>query len=135
MIPAPPANIAALLSRPVAVLGAGVSGHGVLALLTTLGARGILYDEKADGAQRSFEAPLAAGHDLVVFSPGFAPEHPWLATARAAGCTCVGELDFACVACHQRVEMRRLAILLGPQHSAQSLGFFLPRSEGARYLD
>ena len=95
MIPAPPANIAALLARPVAVLGAGVSGQGVLALLAALGARGILYDEKADGAQRTFAPAVASGHGLVVFSPGFAPEHPWLATARAAGCTCVGELDFA----------------------------------------
>jgi len=95
MIPAPPANIAALLARPVAVFGAGVSGQGVLALLAALGARGILYDEKAGDAQRTFAPAVAAGHGLVVFSPGFAPEHPWLATARAAGCTCVGELDFA----------------------------------------
>jgi len=95
MIPAPPASIAALLARPVAVLGAGVSGQGVLALLAALGARGILYDKKADGAQRSFTPSVASGHGLVVFSPGFAAEHPWLATARAAGCTCVGELDFA----------------------------------------
>jgi len=95
MIPAPPANLAALLARPVAVLGAGVSGQGVLALLAALGARGILFDEKAGGAQRSFAPAVASGHGLVVFSPGFAPEHPWLATARAAGCTCLGELDFA----------------------------------------
>jgi len=95
MLPQPPSSIAALLARPVAVLGAGVSGQGVLALLAALGARGILYDEKADGAARGFAPAVAAGHGLVVFSPGFAPEHPWLATARAAGCTCVGELDFA----------------------------------------
>src|SRR5688572_23371132 len=95
MIPAPPASIAALLSRPVAVFGAGVSGQGVLALLTALEARGILYDEKAEGAQRAFAPEIARGHDLVIFSPGFAVEHPWLAAARAAGCTCLGELDFA----------------------------------------
>ena len=95
MIPVPPANLAALLARPVAVLGAGVSGQGVMALLATLGARGIMYDGKAAAASPTFAAPEAAGHGLVVFSPGFAPEHPWLATARAAGCTCLGELDFA----------------------------------------
>jgi len=95
MIPAPPANIAALLARPVAVFGAGVSGQGVLALLAALGARGILYDEKSTGAHQTFAPVDASGHGLVVFSPGFAPEHPWLAVARAAGCTCVGELDFA----------------------------------------
>jgi UDP-N-acetylmuramoylalanine--D-glutamate ligase len=95
MIPVPPAPFTELLARPVAVLGAGVSGQGVLALLAAIGARGVLYDEQAGNAERSFTAGAAAGHRLVVFSPGFVPEHPWLALARAAGCTCVGELDFA----------------------------------------
>ncbi len=95
MLPTPPASFAALLARPVAVFGAGVSGQGVLALLAALGARGVVYDEKAAGATRPFTPALAATHGLVVFSPGFAVEHPWLAIARATGCTCVGELDFA----------------------------------------
>lgn len=97
MLPAPPPAIAALLDRPVAVFGAGVSGQGVTTLLAALGARGVVYDEKAEMADtvRSFGSKQAGGHGLVVYSPGFAPEHPWLATARAAGCTCVGELDFA----------------------------------------
>jgi UDP-N-acetylmuramoylalanine--D-glutamate ligase len=95
MLPKPPAAIASLLARPVAVFGAGVSGQGVLALLTALGAPGVVYDEKAEGAEKTFPAKKAATHGLVIFSPGFAPEHAWLATARAAGCTCLGELDFA----------------------------------------
>ncbi len=95
MIPAPPANFAALLARPVAVLGAGVSGLGVLELLSAIGANGVLYDAQTAGAQKNFTAASAAGHGLVVFSPGFPPDHPWLATACAAGCTCLGELDFA----------------------------------------
>jgi len=95
MLPQPPQSIAALLARPVAVLGAGVSGQGVRALLAAVGARGVIYDEQAEGAARGFTARAAAAHGLVVFSPGFAPEHTWLATARAAGCTCLGELDFA----------------------------------------
>lgn len=95
MIPSPPDAINALLARPVAVLGAGVSGQGVLELLAAIGGGGLLYDEQAEGAERTFTAREAAGHGLVVFSPGFPPEHPWLAVARAAGCTCLGELDFA----------------------------------------
>jgi len=67
----------------------------MLALLSALEARGIIYDEKAGGAAGTFGDAQAAGHGLVIFSPGFAPEHPWLAEARAAGCTCIGELDFA----------------------------------------
>lgn len=94
-LPPPPSDIAALLARPVAVLGAGVSGQGVLGLLSALGARGVAYDEKAVEALGFFTRKEAAEHGLVVFSPGFAPEHPWLAAARAAGCVCLGELDFA----------------------------------------
>jgi UDP-N-acetylmuramoylalanine--D-glutamate ligase len=91
-IPEPLVN---LLQRPVAVLGAGVSGQGVLALLATINARGVVYDERADNARRSFNATTGREHGLVVYSPGFAPEHAWLVAARDAGCTCLGELDFA----------------------------------------
>ena len=97
MLPQPPSEIAALLMRPVAVFGAGVSGQGVLSLLAALGARGELYDEKAGAAEKVFGAARAGRHGLVIFSPGFPPEHAWLATARAAGCTCLGELDFASI--------------------------------------
>lgn len=95
MLPAPPDSITALLARPVAILGAGVSGQGVLELLGAIGGGGLLYDEKAEGAEHTFTAREAARHGLVIFSPGFAPEHPWLVTARAADCLCLGELDFA----------------------------------------
>ena len=95
MLPKPPAALAVLLHRPVAVFGAGVSGRGVLALLAALGTRGVIYDENAAGAEKNFTAQPAETHGLVIFSPGFAPGHAWLATARAAGCVCLGELDFA----------------------------------------
>jgi UDP-N-acetylmuramoylalanine--D-glutamate ligase len=94
-LPTPPGAIATLLERPVAVLGAGVSGQGVLALLAALGASGVIYDEKADGAEKFFTPKHAALHGLVIFSPGFTPEHRWLMTALARGCVCLGELDFA----------------------------------------
>ncbi len=84
-----------LLDRPVAVFGGGVSGDGVVALLGALGAAAVVYDRKCGAARAEFTAADAAGHSLVVFSPGFAVEHPWLATARAAGCVCLGELDLA----------------------------------------
>ncbi|MDE3083689.1 MAG: UDP-N-acetylmuramoyl-L-alanine--D-glutamate ligase [Verrucomicrobiota bacterium] len=91
----PPKFLQPLLARPVAVIGAGVSGCAVTELLGKLGARGVLFDENAaNGASRDF--PAAAGeHALVVFSPGFAVGHPWLAAASASGAICLGELDFA----------------------------------------
>ena len=95
MLPAPPANIAALLARPVAVFGAGVSGLGVLELLAKIGGVGQVYDEQAPDAENEFTPEHASRHGLVVFSPGFIPNHPWLETAHDADCLCLGELDFA----------------------------------------
>jgi UDP-N-acetylmuramoylalanine--D-glutamate ligase len=80
-----------LLAQPVAILGGGVSGVGACAVLANLGAESTIYDAKGI----AFTAKLARSHRLVVFSPGFPPEHPWLMLARAAGCECRGELDFA----------------------------------------
>ncbi len=88
-----------LLTRPVAIFGGGVSGEGVRALLATLGADGKTYDAK--GAE--FTAKAAAGHGLVIFSPGFAPDHAWLVRARAAGVECLAELDFAALCWSGRV--------------------------------
>jgi UDP-N-acetylmuramoylalanine--D-glutamate ligase len=87
--------VVALLERPVAILGAGVSGAGVQALLASIGAGGTIYDEKSDGPSHNFTSRDAAHYGLVIFSPGFPPEHRWLMTALDAGCVCLGELDFA----------------------------------------
>jgi UDP-N-acetylmuramoylalanine--D-glutamate ligase len=93
MSPAIPSFLRPLLARPVAILGGGVSGAGARALLEKLGGDSVTYD--ATGA--AFTPAAARGHSLAVVSPGFAPAHPWLAAARAAGCECLGELDFASV--------------------------------------
>ena len=87
----PPASIAPLLAKPVAVFGAGVSGEGVRALLAALGVGAKVYDEKGT----DFTAAAARQHMLAIYSPGFAPEHPWFARARAAGVEALGEVDFA----------------------------------------
>lgn len=92
----PPEFIRSLLSRPVAVLGAGVSGRALTNLARALGAEVALYDASgADGAGKTFAAADAERHGLVLFSPGFAPTHPWLSLARTCGALCLGELDFA----------------------------------------
>lgn len=86
-----PALIAPLLAKPVAVFGGGVSGDGVCLLLSAVGAQGKVYDAK--GA--AFTDAVAQDHALVVYSPGFVPDHPWLVSARAAGAACLAEVDFA----------------------------------------
>jgi UDP-N-acetylmuramoylalanine--D-glutamate ligase len=91
----PPDFLRPLLERPVAVFGAGVSGEGAVELLTGLGVETVVYDRQGGAAVADFSAAVAPRHSLVVFSPGFAPEHPWLVTARAAGLCCLPELDLA----------------------------------------
>ena len=92
----PPGLLAPLLRRPVAIFGGGVSGQAAGDLLDCLGASSEVFDEKAGaGASQRFECSQARQHRLVVFSPGFTADHAWLQTAREAGCTCMGELDFA----------------------------------------
>lgn len=91
-----PDFIEPLLEQPVAVFGGGGSGQAVDTLLARLGAAGVVYDERPGvGAARTFGPEEAARHRLVVFSPGFPPGHAWLAAARSAECTCLGEMDFA----------------------------------------
>jgi UDP-N-acetylmuramoylalanine--D-glutamate ligase len=86
-----PAFLSPFLARPVAVFGGGVSGVGARDLAASLGAEAVIYDRTG----LEFTDTAAAGHRLVVFSPGFTPSHPWLSRARAAGCKCLGEIDFA----------------------------------------
>ena len=92
----PPNFLIPLLQDPVAIFGGGVSGQAVRDLLAPMGARSELFDEKPGvGTKHAFDPAEVGRHQLVVFSPGFAPDHPWLQAARAGGCTCLGELDFA----------------------------------------
>ena len=84
--------------RPVAVFGMGVSGRAVVACLERYGIRCIAYDQRSEtafGVRHIFGRQEASQHDLVVYSPGFAQDHPWLQTARSIGLLCLGEMDFA----------------------------------------
>lgn len=79
-----------------AVFGAGVSGRGAAALLRSQGAWVTLFDEKGgDGVKSEFSEADARRHKIVVYSPGFRSDHPWLARGRAAGAKVYGELEFA----------------------------------------
>ena len=93
--PLPPV-LQGLTDRPVAVLGAGVSGSAVRELLASLGLPCVVYDERGgEGITTRFTRTEAINHRLVIHSPGFAQNHAWLTVARASGCVHWGELDFA----------------------------------------
>ncbi|WOO43550.1 UDP-N-acetylmuramoyl-L-alanine--D-glutamate ligase [Rubellicoccus peritrichatus] len=91
-----PDNIKPYLDRSVAVLGYGVSGRGLVALLRACGIWYEVYDEYNGEARHSeFDEGRAKQHGLVLYSPGFSKDHRWLVNARNAGCRVLGELDFA----------------------------------------
>lgn len=84
------------LGRPVAIWGRGFSGRGAQTLLAARGVDSVVYDAADPLADRvTFGPEQASAHDLVVFSPGFSPDHPWFTVADEAGCVCLGELDLA----------------------------------------
>ncbi|OYU98046.1 MAG: hypothetical protein CFE26_28235 [Verrucomicrobiales bacterium VVV1] len=78
----------------MAILGAGVVGRAVRGQLVRLGVDySVVYDaKKAPGI--TFTANAALRHALVVYSPDFGPDHPWLRLAHAAGCVCLDESEF-----------------------------------------
>lgn len=93
-------QLAALCAgKPVAIFGAGVSGQALASLLRRhrLGYR--IYDQKPNAeladTRTVFDEAAAAEHRLVLISPGFAQNHPWVKAARAAGAQVMGETDFA----------------------------------------
>jgi UDP-N-acetylmuramoylalanine--D-glutamate ligase len=93
-----PGQLLALLDQPVAVLGAGASGQAVRALLGKLGVEPVLFDERSgDGGdlRRAFTRHDAAGYGLVIHSPAFPPDHPWISAALGADCVVLSEMDFA----------------------------------------
>lgn len=80
----------------IAILGAGVSGKAVFKWAEEQGIPVVIYDRSgADGSQTDFTREDAAKYDLLVYSPGFPPDHPWLSIAREAGLSCLTEPDFA----------------------------------------
>lgn len=86
------------LERQVAILGVGASGQAVRGLLNQLGADSVFYDERSgdeDSVLRSLTPHEAQQHGLVIHSPAFRMDHPWLEVARAARCIVVSELEFA----------------------------------------
>jgi len=82
------------LESPVAVLGGGVSGLGAKALVESLNGQAAMYDENSSQPfATEFTIEDARRACLVVVSPGFAPDHPWIEAARHADCCVCSELD------------------------------------------
>ncbi|MGX0118257.1 UDP-N-acetylmuramoyl-L-alanine--D-glutamate ligase [Corynebacterium otitidis] len=93
------------LSGTVIVAGAGVSGRGMARLLERLGVEHVVADDDLDragalaaetgGRAVDTEAArgLLEGASLVATSPGWRPDTPLLAAAKAAGVEVVGDVE------------------------------------------
>ncbi len=81
--------------KPVGIFGYGVSGKAVAQVLETLRLPYVIYDQAENASLCSqFTTEMASKHSLIVYSPGFAINHPWLDLARNMRCLCLSELDF-----------------------------------------
>ena len=80
-----------LRRKPVAILGAGVSGRGVERLLRSLDWEYATFDQQS----RAFGWTEAKACSVAVVSPGFAPDHSWIEIAKKSGIKVFGEADFA----------------------------------------
>lgn len=91
--------------RDAAIFGAGTSARAAARLLAKYGIKSRFYQQvetnHADlsaNASAEFGEKEAREHKLVVYSPAFRPDHPWIETARANGCTAICEPDL-CAEC------------------------------------
>ena len=86
-----------LLDRPAGIFGAGASGQAVADLLRKSGIEFVAYDERTGEGEvcHAFGLSEAVRHRLIIHSPAFRMDHPWIETAREAGCLVVSEIDFA----------------------------------------
>lgn len=80
---------------PVAVLGAGVSGHAAVRLIRQQGGIADLFDERSGDGRRDFSHPESRRYRIVVRSPAFSQGHPWVAGPKAGGVPVIGEIDLA----------------------------------------
>ncbi|MBC2608199.1 UDP-N-acetylmuramoyl-L-alanine--D-glutamate ligase [Pelagicoccus albus] len=89
-----PKWLAPLVSSPVAIFGSASSGQAASNLLEGFGCECDVFDQKhGDPAFSVFDETVADRYKLVVVSPGFPADHPWLEAAKAAKCKVVPEID------------------------------------------
>ena len=67
-----------MITLPIAVLGRGISGSGVCSLLERLGLKYRVFDDQGCVITPS----KLKSSSIVIVSPGFRPDHPWLLMAR-----------------------------------------------------
>ena len=83
------------MSKEYAIFGAGLSAQAARRLAKAKGLSVVLIDEAGEGDEATFEASDLERFECFVFSPGFAPEHPWRILAESSTNPCLSEIAFA----------------------------------------
>ena len=103
-----------LLSRPVAVLGGGVTGSAIGRFLDSRGVEWDLYDEQAStisGKVASKSIPDPSHYGLAVVSPGWRKDHVMVSQLRTHGVQIIPEIDLAwLLKCEVAPEQRWIAL-------------------------
>jgi UDP-N-acetylmuramoylalanine--D-glutamate ligase len=81
-------------NRSIGILGAGVTASGISQFLNRHAIPYDLYDQDLSRGSL-FEEKHARQHSLILCSPSFMSQHPWVQLAKAAGCHCLQEFDFS----------------------------------------
>jgi UDP-N-acetylmuramoylalanine--D-glutamate ligase len=85
--------------EPIAILGNGISAQGLQKLFQKLALKSIIYDQNAEKGE-AFTEKNVKNHGIVIRSPSFLSNHPWVILARRNRLLCLSELDFASLWCN-----------------------------------
>ncbi|MDR3143407.1 MAG: UDP-N-acetylmuramoyl-L-alanine--D-glutamate ligase [Puniceicoccales bacterium] len=80
--------------HPIGIFGAGVTARGIVQFLKRHSISYELYDQNPSRALL-FDEERARQHRLILCSPSFLSQHPWVQLAESSGCQCLQEFDFA----------------------------------------
>jgi UDP-N-acetylmuramoylalanine--D-glutamate ligase len=84
--------------KSMAVFGNGVSARGLQKLFTKLDLKYIIYDQNPEKGE-NFTKDNVKNHEIIIRSPSFLSDHPWVTLARQNGSLCLSDLDFASLWC------------------------------------
>jgi UDP-N-acetylmuramoylalanine--D-glutamate ligase len=85
-------------SEPIAIFGNGASAEGIQKLCQRFDLRFVIYDQNPEKGE-AFTGKSVGNHRVVVGSPSFLPNHPWVIQARQNRLLFLSELDFAGLWC------------------------------------
>ncbi len=88
-------SISALLARPVAVLGGGVTGKAIITFLEKYQTEFDLFDDNESGALSPTDEVNPEHYGLAIVSPGWRQDHPLIRRLTSSGVRIISEIDLA----------------------------------------